>query len=186
MGVRTDTRARMIASAALLLREHGVAHTSIAKVLEHSNGPRGSVAFHFPGGKTELISEALLWAGNTVTDAMRKKNAEGATAAEVFTYLCERYKQNLERSEYLAGCPVGAAAQDSHADPTIGPIVAQVMDSWTEALTETMVEAGRDRDDAVGLATLCVCGLEGAILLARIKRSSAPVDAVRDRLSTLL
>jgi AcrR family transcriptional regulator len=67
VGVTTDTRARMINSAALLLREHGVAGTSIARVLEHSQGPRGSVQFHFPGGKAQLLTEALVWAGGLIS-----------------------------------------------------------------------------------------------------------------------
>ena len=49
MGLRTDTRERMVASAAVLLSEQGVGATSVAKVLEHSNGPRGSVG---DGGAT--------------------------------------------------------------------------------------------------------------------------------------
>ena len=77
MGATTQTRARMVTSAALLLREHGVAGTSIARVLEHSRGPRGSVQFHFPGGKAQLLTEALDWAGGLVTMVLSQARARG-------------------------------------------------------------------------------------------------------------
>src|SRR5918999_1621852 len=91
VGVTTGTRARMINSAALLLREHGVAGTSIARVLQHSQGPRGSVQFHFPGGRAQLLTEALAWAGGLVTDALSRSAARGDTPAAVVTAICEHY-----------------------------------------------------------------------------------------------
>ena len=53
-----DARQRMIVSAALLIREHGVEATSFSAVLAHSGAPRGSIYHHFPGGKAQLVEEA--------------------------------------------------------------------------------------------------------------------------------
>jgi len=53
----------MILSAAALLREYGASATSIDRVLAHSGAPRGSVYHHFPGGRTQLIDEAVALAG---------------------------------------------------------------------------------------------------------------------------
>src|SRR3954452_1953671 len=95
VGATTDTRARMINSAALLLREHGVAGTSIARVLEHSRGPRGSVQFHFPGGKAQLLTEALVWAGGLINKVLAQAQARGDTPAEVVTAICQHYTRQL-------------------------------------------------------------------------------------------
>lgn len=186
MGATTDTRARMITSAALLLREHGVAGTSIPKVLAHSNGPRGSVGHHFPGGRTELITEAVNWAGALVTDALAKKHAAGATPAEVFSFICDFYAKQLTSTDFAAGCPVGAAAQEAFDDPVIGPVITTIIDSWTSALTDALKEAGRNAREASELALLCVCSLEGAILVARVQKSTQPIDVVRGRILPLL
>lgn len=186
MGVTTDTRARMITSAALLLREHGVAGTSIPKVLAHSQGPRGSVGHHFPGGRTELITEALTWAGSLVTDALTKRRAAGATGAELFTFVCDFYAKQLTSTDFAAGCPVGAAAQEAFDDPDLGPVIARIVASWTDALADALVADGRARSDADDLALLCVSSIEGAILVARLERSTRPIDTVRDRLLALL
>jgi len=99
VGATTDTRARMINSAALLLREHGVAGTSIARVLEHSQGPRGSVQFHFPGGKAQLLTEALVWAGGLISNVLSQAQARGDTPADVVNAICEHYKRQLADSD---------------------------------------------------------------------------------------
>jgi TetR/AcrR family transcriptional repressor of lmrAB and yxaGH operons len=170
----------MITSAALLLRENGLAGTSIPKVLAHSNGPRGSVGHHFPGGRTELITEAITWAGSLVTDALDKKRAAGATPAELFAFICDFYAKQLASTDYAAGCPVGAAAQEAFDDPVIGPVISKIVDAWTGTLADALRDAGRNATEASDLALLCVCSLEGAILVARVQRSTKSIDTVRD------
>ena len=186
MGAKTDTRTRMVTSAALLLREHGVAGTSIAKVLEHSRGPRGSVGFHFPGGRAELLTEALQWAGGFVTTTLRRAAQHGASPADVFAGICEHYQQQLATTEYAAGCPIGAAAQEGYRDPAIGPVVASIVGDWHGGLTEVLTRSGHPPAEAADLAMLCISALEGAITMSRVKRSSDPIDVVRERIVPLL
>lgn len=186
MGVRTDTKARMVTSAAVLLREHGVAQTSVARVLEHSRGPRGSVQFHFPGGKAQLLTEALTWAGGLVTAPLTAAKDRGETPAEVLNAICDHYKQQLVETEFRAGCPIGAVSQEAFADPILGPAVASVVDEWTTALSDVLGAAGHDPAEATDLALLCISSLEGAITIARVRRSTRPIDLVQERLVPLL
>lgn len=186
MGVKTNTRARMVTSAALLLREHGVAGTSISKVLDHSHGPRGSVGFHFPGGRAELLTGALQWAGSLITSTLRQAADQGASPAEVFTGICEHYKTQLASSNFTAGCPVGAAAQEAYRDPALGPVVATIVDDWQAALTDVLTDAGHQPAEATDLAMLYICSLEGAITMSRVKRSTDPIDSVLDHVLPLL
>ncbi|TGW02048.1 TetR/AcrR family transcriptional regulator, partial [Mesorhizobium sp. M2D.F.Ca.ET.145.01.1.1] len=53
----TDTRTRMIEATALLLRRRGYHGTSLNDILTASGAPRGSLYFHFPGGKDQLVIE---------------------------------------------------------------------------------------------------------------------------------
>jgi len=58
MARRSDARPRMVQAAQQLIRERGYHATAISDVLERSAAPRGSVYFHFPGGKAQLAIEA--------------------------------------------------------------------------------------------------------------------------------
>lgn len=186
MGVKTDTRQRMVASAALLLREHGVSGTSFAKVLEHSNGPRGSVGFHFPEGKAQLVTEAVRWAGGLVTRALSKARDENRPAHQVVAMICDFYRRQLTESDYTAGCPVGAVAQESHADPHLRDAVLSVLSDWREELAASLAASGHDRPAAEELTDLVIASIEGAILMSRIDRSTRPLGIVERRLRPLL
>ena len=186
MGATTDTRQRMVSSAALLLREHGVAGTSIVKVLEHSRGPRGSVGFHFPGGRAELLTDALRWAGGHVTAMLQQATEQEASPADVFEGICEHYKQQLAASDFAAGCPVGAAAQEAYREAALGPVVASIIDDWQAGLADVLTRSGHDPDDSAELAMLCISAVEGAITMSRVKRSTDPIDIVRVKITPLL
>lgn len=186
MGVKTDTRDRMVASAALVLRERGVAGTSIARVLEHSGGPRGSVGFHFPGGKVELVSDGLRWAGNRILSRLKRAATLGAAPAEIFTDVCAFYTQQLRDSEFRAGCPIGAAAQEAYDDPALGAVIGEIIEGWLTVLEDALVAAGHERARAADLALLCLSSLEGAILLCRVTRSTRPLDTVLANIRPLL
>src|SRR3954451_2568679 len=75
-------RERMVRSAAVLMREHGVEAMSFSQVVEHSGAPRGSIYHYFPGGKAQLVEEATKWAGEFVrTRNGRAIEADGPLAA---------------------------------------------------------------------------------------------------------
>lgn len=176
MGVRTDTRQRMVTSAALMLRERGIAGTSIAGVLEHSHGPRGSVGHHFPGGRTELLADALRWVGGRVSSRLRRGVEAGVTPADLYKEICDYYRRELASTGFAAGCPIGAAAQEAFADTDLGPVVAEIIDEWVGLLAQALMTAGHKPTDAADTALLCISAMEGAITMSRVTKSSRPID----------
>ena len=183
---RSDTRDRMITSAALLLREHGVTGTSFARVLEHSGAPRGSLGHHFPGGKREMVADAVRWAGGAASAAMRHAVERGDSSAKLFSMVCDFYRRALVESDFAAGCPVGNVAQEAYDDPTLRGAADEVFDDWRTILADALVADGHRRNNAADLAELCIAGLEGALILARVRRTADPIDAVERRLTTVL
>src|SRR5205814_7962688 len=62
----SDSRARMVRSAASLIRTRGVTGTSFSDVLADSGAPRGSIYHHFPEGKEQLAADAIKWTSERV------------------------------------------------------------------------------------------------------------------------
>src|SRR5215467_3751972 len=56
-------RERMVFSAAQLLRRGGVAGVGMREVAARARAPRGSLQHYFPGGKEQVVNEAVAWAG---------------------------------------------------------------------------------------------------------------------------
>src|ERR1700720_155984 len=69
-------RERMVRSAAQLIRRKGVSGTGMREIVVEANAPRGSLQHYFPGGKEELVSDALLWAGDVSARRIRRSMAQ--------------------------------------------------------------------------------------------------------------
>src|SRR6478672_12825563 len=79
---RSPARARMVQSAATLMRERGIHGVGLREVVAHSGGPRGSLGRYFPGGKTQLMGEAIDVALVPVFDELERTLMEAETFAE--------------------------------------------------------------------------------------------------------
>src|ERR1700752_4521390 len=102
-------RERMVVSAALLIRERGAQATEISDVLEHSGAPRGSAYHYFPGGRTQLLCEAVDYAGDHVGAII----AEAEGGLELLDTLIDKYRRQLLDSDFRAGCPIVAVSVEA-------------------------------------------------------------------------
>ncbi|MGV0634962.1 TetR/AcrR family transcriptional regulator [Mycolicibacillus trivialis] len=175
----------MLASAIALLRERGAAAVTVDAVLTHSRCPRGSVYHHFPGGRAELMAAALGMAGDGLSGVVEQLAAgDPRTALHRFGDL---WASALRDSDFQAGCPiVSAAVGGSPDDEPLRSATAAIFDRWHDALCSTLVDAGADADRAARLATMTVAAVEGAVVLCRSQRSTAPLDDVVAELDVLL
>ncbi len=176
-------------SAALLIRERGARATAIADVLAHSGAPRGSAYHHFPGGRTQLLCEAVDLAGEHIAALI----AEAHSGLELLDTLIDKYREQLLATEFRAGCPIAAVSVEAGFDQDdrdrMAPVVqraAAAFDRWSELITQRFVADGIDSQRAGELAELATATLEGALLLARVRRDLAPLDLVHRQLRELL
>ncbi len=177
MGRRAgQTRERMLLSAVALLRERGAAGISIDAVLARSEAPRGSVYHHFPGGRNEMIIDAVRLAGDYIT-ALIDEAAESGDARVALRRFAEIWRISLIESDYQAGCPIVALAVDSGDEvPGAENTVREIFTGWQEKIRELLIANGTAEDDARRLSTLAVATIEGAVILCRAHRSAAPLD----------
>ncbi|MCX5554404.1 TetR/AcrR family transcriptional regulator [Streptomyces sp. NBC_00038] len=183
---KSDSRERMIVSAAALLREYGAGGTSIDRVLEHSGAPRGSVYHHFPGGRTQLLDEAVALAGDFIAgllDAAMQDDDPVQAIDKFFT----RWRDRLVKSNFRAGCPVVAVAVETNDDaPQLARSAASVFARWQEALAAPLVRHGLPDQRATRLAAFIIAAIEGAVIMCRVEQSSAPLDAAAAEIHDLL
>jgi len=178
----------MVASAALLIRERGAHSTAIADVLEHSGAPRGSAYHYFPGGRTQLLCEAVDYAA----DYIAAKMAKASSGVDMLEMLVRYYRKHLIATDYRAGCPVLAVAVEA-GDPGGGARTTPVIDRaaaafarWNDLIAGRLVADGLPQARAEELAMLTAATLEGAIVLARAARDVKPLDVVHRQLLGLL
>jgi TetR/AcrR family transcriptional repressor of lmrAB and yxaGH operons len=176
---RTDTRQRVVRTAAELFRSQGYHATGLNQVLSEGGAPKGSLYFHFPGGKEQLAVEAVALAGNDLRAALAAVLAAEPDPAKALSEALELLGRELLASDFRSGCPIATVALDAASDSEpIRVACEDVYASWQRVIA---VHVG-DED----LATVVLAAIEGALLLARTRRSLDPLHAVAARLGALL
>jgi AcrR family transcriptional regulator len=181
-------RDRMIESAAMLIREFGVAGTGMREIAEHAQAPRGSLQHYFPGGKDQVVAEALGWVAEQVTAPLYKAAAaEPAPSARlVVAKLFDRWRRILTSTDFLAGCPLVATITDAAPNDALRAAVAQGFDRWRDALAAALRRGGVSTGRSERVAVLAISALEGAIVMARAHRDLAALDVVAREMDLLV
>ena len=179
-----DTRRGMIRTAVEVLRERGADGLTVDEVLLRSGAPKGSVYHHFPGGRAELLDEALTFAGETMATLLERAASEGPE--KVLQEFVAMWRRILTDSGYTAGCPVAAVAVSATEGSDLATKARNYFTTWTAALTTAFVADGMADGIAQQLATMSVATIEGAVILCRAHRSIAPLEEAMVQLQTLI
>jgi TetR/AcrR family transcriptional regulator, lmrAB and yxaGH operons repressor len=175
---RSDTRPKMIKAARALIRERGYHATALSDVVELSAAPRGSVYFHFPGGKTQLAAEAVKAYARDQAE-MIERAAEGVNSAvELVAAYVTRARESLVASNYLEGCTIAPLVLEGAREPDLVNAGSAAFSHIIESLAFQFAFFGLNRADARELAEVSVSGVEGALVTARAFRSPAPFDSM--------
>ncbi|MEU8972278.1 TetR/AcrR family transcriptional regulator [Streptomyces monashensis] len=186
---RPGPRERMVVSAAHLIRRHGVTATGMREVAAHAGAPRGSLQHYFPGGKEQLVDEAVCWAGRYAGRRIGRFVAglDEPCPSALFAAMVAQWTDEYAAEGFAAGCPVAAATVGCAAGGGSGPAAAAAaFTAWRTPLAEALAGMGVPAARAASLATLMISTLEGAILLARADQDVRPLTTAVRELGPLL
>src|SRR5690242_6969839 len=108
-----DSRTRMLDSTTYLLSRRGLHGTSFRDVIAHSGAPRGSIYHHFPGGKAQLMADAVRRICQTSAEAPVVLDEDPVVTLR---RVVRRWVDGLRESDFAAGCPVVAIVADGFDD----------------------------------------------------------------------
>ena len=181
------TRQAMIEAAATAFEAQGYHGSGLNGLLDAAGAPRGSMYFHFPGGKEELAAAAVA-AGAGVVDALiGELLASIEDPAEAVDHLVEVLSERLAESDFRKGCPVATVALETAAvSDRLHDACSTAYRNWQATLEQRLIDNGVDADTAADTAVTVLALIEGALLLSRAHRSTEPLDRVRRRIPALL
>jgi TetR/AcrR family transcriptional repressor of lmrAB and yxaGH operons len=181
-----DTRERMIEITASLVHRRGFHGTSLNEILEESGAPRGSLYYHFPGGKEQLVLEATRQGVAMVTQVLKEVLTDSPDPADGVRAFIEAAAHELRDSGFVFGCPVAPIVLDSPGSSALAEVCQEALEEWHHVLVQGLGSAAIEWGRAESLATMIVCGLEGGLILARARRDVAPLDAVAEELASMV
>ncbi|MEA4838155.1 MAG: TetR family transcriptional regulator C-terminal domain-containing protein [Rhodospirillaceae bacterium] len=179
------SRDKLIDAAALLFLRQSYQGTGVEDILRATGLSKGSFYHFFPS--KESLGEAVArrqqdrvlarW-----TASLQKENAR---APERLTLLLDGIAARMEKTDFAAGCPLGTLAQEMAA--LSDPIRAILADGMThlEKLLERWLHDGQKQGDipadlpADTLARGLWAAIQGALIMSKTRRSTAPLDDIR-------
>ena len=175
---RSPARARMVRSAATLIRERGIHGTGLREVVAHSGGPRGSLGRFFPGGKTQLVTEAIDVALVDLFGDLERKLGDAETFPEAISVIVTPWRRLLVDHDFALGCPLAATICDAADNDGLRTHVRDAFAGWRAPVVDAYARFGASPAEAEAHATVLMAALEGALILARAQRSIEPLDTV--------
>ncbi len=178
------TRDRIVAAAAGLMFENGVAGTSIEDV-QLAAGVSTSQVYHYFGDKKALVKAVIAHQSDTVVGAQEPLLSNLDSVAALRTWR-DAIVQLQRSRQCQGGCPIGSLGSElAEVDDEARVDVAAGFSRWESAIRSglhTMHDRGELRRDAdpeqLALATLAA--LQGGLLLTQIRRDTAALEAGMD------
>jgi AcrR family transcriptional regulator len=179
----------MVLTAAKLFRRQGVNGTGLRQIVEEADAPRGSLQHYFPGGKEQLVVEALHLAGDFAGRRVARLLAGMAdpTPGDLFAAVAGEWRDLYVREGFAEGCPLAAAAADTAAtSPAIRAALSEAFERWRQPLGAALAGLGVPEERTDRLAVLMIASLEGALIVARSREDVSTIDAVVGELRPVL
>ncbi|WP_162940294.1 TetR/AcrR family transcriptional regulator [Gryllotalpicola protaetiae] len=166
-----------------LIQTQGYTGAGLNAVTEHARVPKGSIYFHFPGGKATLGARAVELAAQQLSDQLAEAMANAESPRDVVESMVTALIEMLVESDYRLGCPVSVVTLDaSERSEVLRTACAVAFDSWITTLADYLETQRHPRPQAWAMATTIVTSLEGTVILCRAHRS---VEALRDTAAVL-
>ncbi len=177
----SSAREDMLSAAVELFRARGFEGVGVAELLQKSGAPRGSLYFHFPGGKEQSGAEVVERVG--VEDASRFRSLH-ESGVDLDTFIVRVFKTTAKECkdrDYKASCPMAAIAAGVSSDnPKLVAAVRQAFASWEHEIAVAAQARGMTPKNAETFASAFLASMEGAFVVSKSQaNSTAHVNASR-------
>lgn len=175
MAKASSARDDLLSAAAELFRARGYEGVGVAELLETSGAPRGSLYFHFPGGKEQIGLEVIGRVGRDSTEQFR---ALGQRDIDLDAYVDAVFKTTARMTKEVnfdGSCPVAAiAAEFGGQDTALGAAVRATFTDWEREVAKAAEARGMSAKNAADFGSALVTAMEGAFLVSKAQRSTTP------------
>jgi len=181
-----SSRDRLIRTAVRHYWRGGLGSVGVAQLLSESEATRGSLYFHFPGGKNELAAAAMTKASAAITERLRLCLGSGGSVAQGLQAFVAGYSAMAAQSTFTLGCPLAMATLEGGELPDARKVAAQTFLEWHSLISDALLGEGRDRGAADQMSRLVISGLEGALILARAAGDDVALTTLGTHIPRLL
>jgi TetR/AcrR family transcriptional repressor of lmrAB and yxaGH operons len=176
VGKAARHKQNLVRTAMRLFRRQGYASTGLQQIVDESGAPRGSLYHYFPSGKEALGESAVVLAGGLIREMLEDLAARHEDPKAFLRAYCKTLAGWMEESRFQSGCPIATTLlETAPRSPGITAAGQRAIDGWIEVVARVLVRGGMQAREARSRAQLIIAAMEGALILARIRRSARPI-----------
>jgi len=178
------TRERIVAAAADLMSQRGVAGTTIEDI-QHAAAVSASQMYHYFAGKADLVAAVIDLRTDEVV-AAQHCGLDGLECLDDLRRWRDIMVDMMRRLGCVGGCPLGSlGSQLAEIDPLARAQIARSFMQWESMIRDGLQVISARGELAVGtdverLALAMLAAIEGGLLLCQVRRDTAPLEAAVD------
>lgn len=110
---KLTSRERILRAASDLLVDNGYHGTGLNEIVRTGKAPKGSIYYHFPGGKEQIAAEAILLTGRTLAERIRVSMVKKQNAADAVQSFVDRMSFFVMASGFRSGGALTVIASET-------------------------------------------------------------------------
>jgi TetR/AcrR family transcriptional repressor of nem operon len=181
---RTDKRELLIDIGTEIFTQKGFSSTGLDEIVQAAEVPKGSFYYYF-GSKDEFAHEVIknyaAYFSRKLDRSLKDESMSPLTRLKAFAKVAT---EGVRRFEFKRGCLIGNLGQEmASIEEEFRVLLFEVITDWRERFRVCLDEAKAAGEietsvDSAALAQFFWSAWEGAVLCAKLERSTAPLDNV--------
>src|SRR4029077_8794058 len=135
-------------------RAPGTPRTGLREIAAHSGGPRGSLGRFFPGGKTQLVTEAIDIALVDLVGDLEGPLDQAETFPEAIGVIVAPWRRLLVDYDFALGCPLAVTICDAADHDNLRAHVSESFNGWRAQVAGAYTRFGAPPAEAEAHATV--------------------------------
>jgi TetR/AcrR family transcriptional repressor of nem operon len=178
------TRERIVAAAAELMSQRGVARTTIEDIQEAA-AVSTSQMYHYFADKGDLVAAVIDFQTDQVL-AVQHLGLDRLECLEDLRRWRDIMVDMMRGLGCVGGCPIGSLGNElAETDPIARAQVARSFVQWENMIRDglNVIEARGDLPDGIdvdNLALAMLAAIQGGLLLSQVRRDTTPLEAAVD------
>ncbi|WP_316863499.1 TetR/AcrR family transcriptional regulator [uncultured Cohaesibacter sp.] len=168
-----STYKKLVVTAAGLFRKRGFSATGVSDILRQANLPKGSLYYHFPGGKKDLAIEAAKWSAQQVNslidEVFSETREQGGDFIDAAIRFCERVVEVYHaEGEWSFSSISTILLEGSDEDLEFSELARELYASHKVKIIEQGEAYGLSEEEAFWIGHKMMLFLEGGWLVSRV------------------
>ncbi|GKV69724.1 putative HTH-type transcriptional regulator YxaF [Sporosarcina sp. NCCP-2716] len=187
---KVQSREKMLEAATRLFHLKGYHATGVNQILQESGAPKGSLYYHFPGGKEQLAAEAIQLSGQLIAGDIRVHLDKYEDAVQAFQQLIQFIAGQFERIDgllELPTVPLGLlAAETAQVNEHLRQTCEETFGMWESLYIGKLLQCGYSDERARVISTSMIALIEGSVTLSLTRNTNGPLLQIRELIPALL